>query len=160
MITLQNYIRNYYINNGYEVIQGQSFVRGKLFGGHTGLMDLNNTVIETTARDYKDSILFIEDIPEFFTPDNIANFLRWLDSIGALQILKGIVIGKLNENISFNLYKEAILKIMRERNLTDLPILYGLNFGHSSPICVLPYGGMAEIDCDKKSFAILESGVV
>jgi len=155
-----NYMRNYYSNNDYEVIQGRSIVRGKLFGGHTGLMDLKNTVIETTAQDYKDSILFIEDIPEFFTPDSIENFLKWLDSIGALHVLKGIVIGKLNQNVSFELHKEAILKIMRECYLTDLPILYGLNFGHSSPICILPYGAMAEIDCDKKAFTIVESGVV
>lgn len=36
--------------------------------------------------------------------------------------------------------------------MDELPILYGLNFGHSSPICILPYGAMAEINCELKTF--------
>jgi muramoyltetrapeptide carboxypeptidase LdcA involved in peptidoglycan recycling len=44
--------------------------------------------------------------------------------------------------------------------MTSLPILYGLNFGHSSPTCILPYGVMAEINCESNSFSILESGVI
>lgn len=41
----------------------------------------------------------------------------------------------------------------------SVPVLYGLNFGHSSPMTVLPYGAMAEIDCEHITFSILESGV-
>jgi muramoyltetrapeptide carboxypeptidase LdcA involved in peptidoglycan recycling len=35
-----------------------------------------------------------------------------------------------------------------------------MNFGHTAPMCVLPYGAMAEIDCETKGFRILENGVV
>lgn len=48
---------------------------------------------------------------------------------------------------------------MREYNLEDLPILYNFNFGHTEPKFILPYGAMAEIDCENVSFSILESGV-
>jgi muramoyltetrapeptide carboxypeptidase LdcA involved in peptidoglycan recycling len=48
---------------------------------------------------------------------------------------------------------------MKEYNLENLPILYNLNFGHTEPKCILPYGAMAEINCDKKTFSILERGV-
>lgn len=41
-----------------------------------------------------------------------------------------------------------------------MPIVYGLNFGHSSPMFVLPYGALAEINCEKQTFSILESGVL
>ena len=41
-----------------------------------------------------------------------------------------------------------------------MPILYGFNFGHASPICILPYGAEAELDADALKFTILESGVV
>ena len=44
--------------------------------------------------------------------------------------------------------------------LFDMPVLYGLNFGHTSPMFILPYGAMAEIDCERKSFSILENGVL
>ena len=37
---------------------------------------------------------------------------------------------------------------------------YYHTFGHTSPICALPYGSMAEIDCENALFSILESEVV
>jgi muramoyltetrapeptide carboxypeptidase LdcA involved in peptidoglycan recycling len=39
-------------------------------------------------------------------------------------------------------------------------VLYNLSFGHTSPMTVLPYGAIAEIDCTQSSFSILESGVL
>ena len=41
----------------------------------------------------------------------------------------------------------------------DLPIMSDLNFGHTSPICILPYGAEAELNIDKLTFSILESAV-
>jgi muramoyltetrapeptide carboxypeptidase LdcA involved in peptidoglycan recycling len=35
-----------------------------------------------------------------------------------------------------------------------------MDFGHTDPMFVLPYGVQAEIDCDKKTFAILENVVI
>ena len=49
--------------------------------------------------------------------------------------------------------------VSRKYGLTDLPILYGVNFGHTSPICILPYGAEAELDMENLRFTILESGV-
>jgi muramoyltetrapeptide carboxypeptidase LdcA involved in peptidoglycan recycling len=104
--------------------------------------------------------LFIEDIQEFYTPDKLGNFFDWLGKINALQKLSGIILGKANENISFIEQKERILKIVSGKyGQSYLPILYGLNFGHSSPMCIVPYGALAEININDASFSILESGV-
>jgi muramoyltetrapeptide carboxypeptidase LdcA involved in peptidoglycan recycling len=56
-------------------------------------------------------------------------------------------------------YKAEIQKVMKEYNLENLPILYNLNFGHTEPKFILPYGAMAEINYDKKTFSISASGV-
>ena len=81
--------------------------------------------------------------------------------MGALPKLKGIIIGRLNEPTDFGAHKESLLRVVRDAyGLGELPILYGPHFGHSSPICVLPYGAMAEIHCEDASFTILESGVL
>jgi muramoyltetrapeptide carboxypeptidase LdcA involved in peptidoglycan recycling len=48
---------------------------------------------------------------------------------------------------------------MKELDLNELPVLYNLNFGHTEPKFVLPYGALAEIDCKNCTFSILESGV-
>lgn len=39
--------------------------------------------------------------------------------------------------------------------MNDLPILYNLNFGHTEPKFIVPYGAMAEINCDLGTFSIV-----
>ena len=136
-------------------------MQGKLIGGHTGIMWVENEPIALTADDYNESILFIEDIPEFFSPDNLKEFLKWLGENNFLQKLNGIVVGKLSEKIDFSEHGNVIKNIIgNEYGLKNLPVLYGLNFGHTSPIFILPYGAKAEINCEAVSFSILESGVL
>ena len=72
---------------------------------------------------------------------------------------KGIIFGKPKDEMYYEEYKHEILQVMKEHNLEDLPILYNFNFGHTEPKFILPYGAMAEIDCENVSFSILESGV-
>ena len=157
----KNFIRSYYPNAGYELIQGQGIAQGKLIGGHTGIMWVENEPIAFSANDYNESILFIEDIPEFFSPNDLEKFFKWLGENDFLQKLNGIIIGKLCEKISFEEHGAVIKNIIgNEYGLKNLPVLYGLNFGHTSPIFAIPYGAKAEINCNEKSFSILESGVI
>jgi len=51
-------------------------------------------------------------------------------------------------------------KALAEYDRNDLPVLYNLSFGHCEPKFCIPYGVIAEIDCDNAVFSILESGVV
>ena len=155
--TDRSYAKTYHNETGYLLIQGGGKVQGRLFGGHTGIRDF----AELVADDFADKILFIEDISEFFTPKYLADFVDWLGNIGALQKLKGLLIGRLCEYKPFDEHKSALLEIVNDKyGLINLPIMANMNFGHTSPTCVLPYGAMAEIDCEKASFSILESGVV
>ena len=153
-------VRTYYPNEGYCLFQGEQSVTGRLFGGHTGMMDLEGTAIELRAHDFEDVILFIEDIPAFFSPDHIAAYFRWLGDLGAIRHIKGILIGKTNQAIDAAEHRNRLLNVIAyELGRPDLPILYGLNFGHSSPMCILPYGAVAKINCEKAQFSIVESGV-
>ncbi len=152
--------RNYYPNDGYRLIQGTGAVTGRLIGGHTGLMELEGSSIELKAEDYEGAILFVEDIPEFFDENYVELFFRYLGKNGILQKLNGIIIGRVNENRSFARQSQVIREIVSGRYSCLIPILYGLNFGHSSPVFVLPYGALAQIDCEDETFSILEGGVV
>ncbi len=151
--------RAYLPCGGYELIQGRGIVEGRLFGGHTGLMELENTPLALTADDFLDAILFLEDIPEFYTPEGIAAFFAWLHKIGALSGLRGVILGRANEDTAFKAHKKAVRETFLHFERTELPVLYGLHFGHASPMCVLPYGAKAGIDCERRSFSIMESGV-
>lgn len=153
----QNYAKTYHNETGYLQIQGSGKVQGRLFGGHTGIIDFTGLV----ADDFADKILFVEDVPEFFTPKLFADFADCLGNIGALHKLKGLIIGKLCEYKPFDEHKSALLEIVNNKyGLNSLPIMANMNFGHTSPVCILPYGAMAEIDFENRSFSIIESGVL
>ena len=47
-------------------------------------------------------------------------------------------------------------KIAYEAEKKDLPILYNVNFGHTSPMTILPLGIKVEVDLDKKEIRFLE----
>jgi muramoyltetrapeptide carboxypeptidase LdcA involved in peptidoglycan recycling len=57
---------------------------------------------------------------------------------------------------------DAVLSdaVSEECGLTELPIVTGMDFGHSDPMMVLPMGLKARIDCDSRQFSILDSAVV
>lgn len=153
----KSYAKTYHKEIGYLLIQGSGKVRGRLFGGYTGIKSFSGLI----GDDFAEKILFLEDIPEFFTPKHLADFADWLGNIGALQKLKGILIGKLCEYKSFDAHKSELLEIVNNKyGLTDLPTMANMNFEHTSPICILPYDALAEINCENKSFSIIESGVV
>ena len=56
--------------------------------------------------------------------------------------------------------KEMLLRFLKyEVEREDMPVLTNIDFGHRTPMTVLPVGAMAEINCEKQTFSILESGV-
>jgi muramoyltetrapeptide carboxypeptidase LdcA involved in peptidoglycan recycling len=60
----------------------------------------------------------------------------------------------------FEEYDQAILQVVNhEEGLTQLPVVTNMDFGHTSPMFVLPYGVQAEIDAESKRFSILENAV-
>jgi len=80
---------------------------------------------------------------------------------GFLQLLRGIVIGRLASAEDFAPQADAIRRIVGETyGLPRLPILCGLNFGHSSPQFILPYGARAALDADRLTFSIDDAGVL
>lgn len=158
----ENYyqIKRYHTGTEIVCLQGSGKAAGRLFGGHTWLMEPEKAdLIDPLYQD--DIILFIEDIVECVKPDDLAEFLRWLGTGDILRRLNGIVFGRFNQHPENDIYRDVILKVIgQEFGLTDMPLLYNLPFGHTSPVCVLPYGALAEIDCDKATFSILESAVI
>lgn len=153
----KNFAKQYRKETGYIFVQGKGKIEGELFGGHTGIKDFPGI----NAECFFDKILFIEDTADFFTPRHLTNFLNWLGEIGALQRIKGLLIGKLCGYKSFEKHKKAVLEIVNDKyGLADLAIIANINFGHTSPICIFPYGAKMKIDFDSKKLLITESGVI
>ncbi|QQK77077.1 LD-carboxypeptidase [Salicibibacter cibarius] len=147
-------------NSGYEVLQGSGIAQGRLIGGCIEVLEFaKGTDIWPDNNHWEDSILFFETSEEKTKPEMIKRWLRNYAAQGILKNAKGIIFGKPQDEHYYNEYKEVIHQVMSENDLLDLPILYNLNFGHTEPKFILPYGAMAEIDCNERTFSILENGV-
>ncbi|KQL54384.1 peptidase S66 [Heyndrickxia shackletonii] len=147
-------------NSGYEVLQGSGIAKGHLIGGCIEVLEFaKGTELWPDKKYWNESILFFETSEEKPDPNLLKYWLRNYAVQGILQKANGIIFGKPQDEMYYEEYKAEIQKVMREFHLEDLPILYNLNFGHTEPKFILPYGAKAEINCDKKTFTILESGV-
>ncbi len=58
-------------------------------------------------------------------------------------------------------YDQVLLQVVAdEAGWTNLPIITGMDFGHTDPMFVLPYGIQVKIDCERRQLAIIENAVV
>jgi len=147
-------------NKGYEFLQGEGIVQGHLFGGCIEALEMaKETELWPDKETLKGAILFFETSEDMPEPTYIEYWLRNYGSQGILQNAKAIIFGKPYQEKFYDEYKASIMKIIRELKLCNLPVIYNMSFGHNQPMCILPYGAMAEIDCVNKTFSILESGV-
>lgn len=154
--------RNTKTNNGVEVLQGSGKVKGRLIGGCIEVLEMvKGTKLWPEEKLWEDSILFFETSEDKPSPVYFEYWLRNYGSQGILEKSKGIIFGKPYDNQYYEEYKKVIYKVIRdELRLKDLPILYNMNFGHTAPMITIPYGALAEIDCDNNTFSILQSGVM
>ncbi len=147
-------------NSGYEILQGNGAVEGRLIGGCIEVLEFaKGTVLWPEEKYWENSILFFETSEEKPAPGMLKYWLRNYAAQGILQQANGMVFGKPQDEEYYEEYKEEILTVMKEYGLENLPILYNANFGHTEPKFILPYGALVEIDCENGRFSILESGV-
>ncbi len=140
--------------------QGRGKVRGRLTGGCLEVLEmLKGTSLWPAADWFDGAILFLETSEDMPDPKWVRYWLRNAGAMGVLQHAAGIVWGIPYGGCHREAYADEIRKVLAEFGLADLPVLYGLNFGHTEPMMCLPYGALAEIDCDRAAFSILESGV-
>lgn len=153
--------RNTNVHGGVEFLQGCGIVNGKLIGGCIEVLEMiKGTKIWPEENVWDGAILFLETSENTPDPTYFEYWLRNYGSQGILQKVNGIIFGKPYDNKYYEEYKNVINKVIRdELKLKDLPIMYNMNFGHTAPMMIIPYGALAEIDCNNKTFSILESGV-
>ena len=151
--------------SGWTYLQGKGKRQGRLLGGCFEAMDwIRGTELWPESSHWQDAIFFLETSEEAPLPRAVKYFFRSLAAKGVLKQLSGILLGRPAGHIPaemFAEYDEAILQIVREEEgLDELPIITNMDFGHTDPMFILPYGLMAEIDYDAKTFSILENAVI
>ena len=160
--------------DGWHFIQGKKPVQGRLLGGCMELLAMTNgTRIWPTMEDWKGAILFVEDSEIRAIPEQFGDFLRNLEATGILENLNGILFGRPGGEFSagkeierdkwlslYPRFEEYLIKVCAECGRSDMPVVTNMDFGHTVPQIILPYGALTEIDPIKKTVSILEGAVI
>ena len=133
-------------NEGWKVINGGA-ASGVLIGGNLCTLNLLQGTEYMPAL--KDSILFIEDTAS----SKLINFDRDLVSLIQQQGfdgVRGIVIGRFQKDSKMDL--ELLAKsIKSKKELSKMPVIANVDFGHTSPLITFPVGGQVEVDANDAS---------
>jgi muramoyltetrapeptide carboxypeptidase LdcA involved in peptidoglycan recycling len=163
----ENQSRRRHLNpsTGWNFLQGKGVVEGRLIGGCVEVLDwLRGTEFWPSLPEWENAILFLETSEEAPPAGAVGRFVRCLAAMGVLSRLSGILFGRPGGQVppeNFAEYDEVLVDaVSQEYGRTDLPIVTGMDFGHTDPMMVLPMGMNARIDCDSRQFSILENAVV
>ena len=147
--------------HGFEVLNGNGIVTGKLYGGCIeSFYDIftgerygeENIIFEKynllpSLDEWKEKILFLETCEETISPDKLKIVLEEFEKRGILNAVKGLIIGKPMDEIYYDEYKKVYKEFFKNK---DTLVIYNLNFGHSVPRCILKYDALTKIDTINK----------
>ncbi|MDH6371681.1 muramoyltetrapeptide carboxypeptidase [Paenibacillus sp. PastF-3] len=130
-----------FIRNEGPFIINDGEAKGTIIGGN--LCTLNLLQGTEYMPSLKNSILFVEDDYE----SSPATFDRDLQSLihqPDFQHVKGLVIGRFQQGSRMT--KELLIKIITSKEeLSDIPVIADVDFGHTSPMITFPVGGQASL---------------
>ena len=149
----------------WNFLSGDKKVTGRLIGGCSEVLEfLKGTEYWPNKRLWQDSILFLENSEDAPTPTQLKYWLRNYGTMGLFEQLSGIIFGRPGGNVAVDTFKEydnIFLQVVgKEFDQPKLPIITQMDFGHTDPMFIIPYGAQATIDPINKKFIILEAGVM
>jgi muramoyltetrapeptide carboxypeptidase len=161
----ENYIIEYAEENSNkenEIFQpftiAAGVAEGELIGGNLTLAaSLVGTDYDVS---YDDKLVFLEDIGE--KPYRIDRMITQLLLAGKFKKVKGVILGvfyncEANEGDDSLTLKDMLIDRFQYLNV---PVIYGMSFGHIDNQFTLPLGIKARLNTTDKSITLLESGVI
>ena len=133
---------------------------GRLLGGC--LLDFMYTIGTPWEIDLEGAILFIEEVG--IAPIRLDRALLYLEQIGKLRGVRGIVVGELAGS-EWDEFTSAPRSKTVEEVLTGrlahlgVPVLYGLPIGHGATLATLPLGVRATLDAEERTLTIDEAAL-
>jgi muramoyltetrapeptide carboxypeptidase len=143
-----------------SIVKGKA--KGKLIGGNLSIMvSLIGTDFDVS---YDNSIVFIEEIGE--EPYRIDRMLTQLIQAKKFDKATGIMMGifrKCESKIDDPSFSKSftLMEVLKDR-LSDLnlPVVYGMSFGHIKNKFTIPFGAIATLDTEENTFSVEESPVI
>jgi muramoyltetrapeptide carboxypeptidase LdcA involved in peptidoglycan recycling len=150
---------------GWRFLNGAGVRAGPLLGGCLDVLEwIKGTTLWPDLDAWRGAIFFFETGEDAPPPEFVKGVLRNYGALGILEVLAGIVVGRWGGPAvpvaAFDDYDAVVRKVViDEYGRADLPIVTRMDFGHTDPMLVLPYGANLTIDCDRQRLSIDEAAV-
>ncbi len=148
--------REFFENEGMYIIN-EGIAEGDIAGGN--LCTLNLLQGTPYMPNIEDKILFLED-DEMAGKIFLMEFDRNLQSLmhtPGFKKVKGIVLGRAQKSVEMT--KEKWFKLIKNKpELKDIPVIAGVDFGHSTPIITFPIGGHAKLEAKDGNIKLFIKG--
>ena len=135
----------------YYVVQ-EGVCEGNIIGGN--LCTLNLLQGTPYMPDLNEKVLFIEDdniMGDYFVFEFDRNLQSLLQVSGANSI-RGIVFGRFVDSCKLDI--NVIRKIITDKVSPDIPVIFGVDFGHVFPMITFPIGGKVRITAKESDLNI------
>ncbi|MDX9970348.1 MAG: LD-carboxypeptidase [Candidatus Gracilibacteria bacterium] len=148
-------------NSGFHFLQGQGIVKGDLIGGCIDTIAfIPGTKYWPEENFWQGKILCLETSEEKPKFTYIRRILRALGLQNVFKNISGLVIGRLrdySEEEKDN-FESSLLEFLKDEfDASTLPVISNVDFGHTDPQIILPFGTKAEIDFENKKFSLISS---
>lgn len=135
--------RQFIANEGYAIIN-EGRAEGTIIGGNLCTFNLLQGTEYMPSLD--NTILFLEDddlVGEWFGLEFDRN-LQSVIHLKGFSGVKAIVIGRCQKGSNINV--ESMADIIKSKpELNKIPVVYGADFGHTTPLFTFPIGGTAKL---------------
>ena len=120
--------------------------RGRVLGGN--LCTLNLLQGTEYLPDLEGSILFVEDCDEDGTPEYFDRNLQSVLHLPSARGIQALLIGRFESKSRMT--RELLHRIVESKpELSDIPVVVDLDFGHTYPMFTFPIGGHARVEAGR-----------
>ena len=159
---LQQQRRRWVPNYGWLWLQGESPVTGPLIGGCLEVLTMClGTDIFPPSAAFDGAILHLEVSEEKPPVHQIAHWLRTFTALGITERIGALLFSRPEDRSlreTLELYA-AVQRELADAGRADLPFVANLDYGHSSPMGVLPLGVRMTVDPRQQRISIDEAAV-
>lgn len=129
----------------YTVIQ-QGVCEGTIIGGNLCTLNLLQGTQFMPQAD--EIVLFVEDdniMGDYFIYEFDRNFQSLLQAYGTDKI-KGVVFGRFDDSCKMS--SDVAKRIIADKLPKDIPVIFGVDFGHVFPMITFPIGGRVRMEAN------------
>ncbi len=149
-------------NPGWRWLQGTSPVTGATIGGCLEVLEmLRGTPWWPAPERWARAVVLLETSEDAPPPGLVRRWLRGYASMGILQTIGALLVarpmGYTAEQVGE--LDRQVLAACAEAGRPDLPVVAGVDFGHTSPAYVLPMGVAVTVDPVVQAITVAEAAV-